>query len=227
MYRRNAADGRISLESACPHLLLVEGVEDCRFYEVICQFAGVSEKIQIWSAGGKDFSSDKIKALVTVGSHLRTIAIIRDAEDNHETTWLSATGSLQRAKLPSPPQPGILSSEIEGKCTAVLIVPYDRPGSIESVCWASLKGPLVKHPLVACVEQFLDCAQASNPPPHQPTQATLDKMRLWSLLAVGATNPRTIRAGLRLAEAAEKDFWDWTHEAFSPIIDFVKTVARM
>src|SRR6185437_12108614 len=141
MYRRNAADGRTSLDSSYPNLLIVEGIEDCRFYEMACKEAGVSEKIQVWSAEGKDFSSAKIKALVEVGSYLRTIAVIRDAEGNHETTWLSAIDALARAGLATPAQPGVLSSEVQGKCTAVLVVPHDRPGSIETVCWASLVGP--------------------------------------------------------------------------------------
>ncbi len=40
MYRRNA-DRRTRLDEKFPYLLLVEGVEDCRFYDKICQVAAL------------------------------------------------------------------------------------------------------------------------------------------------------------------------------------------
>ena len=41
------------LNPAFRHLILVEGVEDGRVYEMACKFAEVSEQIEIRSVGGK------------------------------------------------------------------------------------------------------------------------------------------------------------------------------
>ncbi len=90
------------------------------------------------------------------------------------------------------------------------------------MCWSAFAA----HPIASCVDDFLRCAQTNDPSRNQATQANLAKSRIGTVLALGVNTPR-LTAGLRLAEAAEQDFWDWNHPAFAPIIAFMKTVARL
>ncbi len=91
---------------------------------------GVADQIELRPAGSKNEFPDAINALVPLAPHLKTIAIIRDAEEHPRRAWQSACDALGRANLPRPRRPGVLSPEREGRCTAVLIVPPDKPGSI-------------------------------------------------------------------------------------------------
>lgn len=220
MYGGDFSERRIPqpLDTTLLHLILVEGVEDGRFYEMACKLAGVSDKIEIRSVGGKKEFINALKVLVSLGQHLRTIAIIRDADDDFRAAFQSTCDALKNAKLPYPTGVGTLSREREGRSTAVLIVPPDGPGCVESICWASLK----EHPVVPCVEQLLDCAYTNDPPSTPPSLASIDKVRIHLALAVGMNASPAVRAGKRLGEAP----WDWSHQAFSPIIQFVKIVAR-
>lgn len=208
-----------SLNPAFRHLILVEGVEDGRVYEMACKFAEVSEQIEIRSVGGKKEFTNALRLLVSLGQHLQTIAIIRDADDSPQAAFQSACDAMKNAKLPFPAVPGELSLEREGRSTAVLVVPPGEPGCIESICWSSLK----EHPVAACVEQFLDCAQTNDPSSNPPLRASIDKSRVHLVLAIGMNASPSVRAGLRVGEAT----WDWNHDAFAPVIRFVKIVARI
>ncbi len=226
MYQHDA-DGqkRTPLNPGYPHLIVVEGRDDGEFYEKACQFANVSDKIEIRSVGSNTDFGGAIKLLAAVGSHLQTIAILRDSEDDPAETWRSACDCLERAGFPRPIQSGKLSYERDGRRTAALIVPAaDVPGAIETVCWSSL----ALHPLVACVEDFLQCAWANDSGLKPTTQALIDKERIRALLAVGLSSPRPVEAGLRFIEVTRRSLlWDWSHQAFVPILDFVKAVARV
>ncbi|MFL5698973.1 MAG: DUF3226 domain-containing protein [Ktedonobacteraceae bacterium] len=147
--------------------ILVEGVEDGRLYEMACKFAGVSNKIEIRSVGGKGEFTNALKVIVSLGQHLQTIAVIRDADDDPKAAFQSVCDAMKNAGLPYPALPGDLSPEREGKSTAVLIVPPDKPGCIESICWSSLS----EHPIVACGEEFLLSAQTNDPPLNPPWPA--------------------------------------------------------
>lgn len=206
------------LNAAFRHLILVEGIEDGRLYEMACKFAGVSDKIELRAVGGKKEFTNALKVLVSLGRHLQTIAIIQDADDDPNAAFQSACDAMKNATLPCPALPGNLSPEREGISTAVLVVPPDKPGCIESLCWSSLEG----HPIAVCVEQFLHCAKTNDPPVKPSSLASVDKSRIYAALAMGMNASRPIRAGLRVGEAT----WDWSHNAFAPAIRFVKTVAR-
>lgn len=210
-----------------PHLLLVEGRDDGWFYEMACRFAGVADKIEIRSIGDNSGTAFQgaIRFLVEAASHLQTIAIIRDAEENPATTWISACDALERGGLPRPLQHGNLSPIQSDRQAAALIVPdLNTPGSMETICWLSLKG----HPLATCVEDFRACAWACDPTLEPSTQALKDKTRIRAFLAVGTNIPHPVEPGKRFIEVTrEGKLWDWNDPAFAPIIDFVKTVARV
>lgn len=226
----NDENHRAPLNPNYPHLLLVEGKEGGWLYEMACRFAGVEGKIEIRSVGensGTAFGRT-VRVLKAVGLHLQTIAIIRDAEENPAGAWQSACDCLERAGLPRPIQSGKLTTQSSGiQCAALIVPDANTPGSMETVCWASLDGQEIK-PLITCVEDFLLCAWDGDQAIKPSTKALMDKARIRALLAVGASTPRLVKPDKRFIEVLkENKFWDWGHPAFAPIIDFVKTVARV
>lgn len=227
MYVEDADEkNRVPLDPNFPHLLVVEGKEGGLLYEMICRFAGVADKIELRSVNGNDAAAFRkaIKPVVGVGSHLQTIAIIRDAEEHPAGAWQSVCQCFTQVGLPVPPQPGTLSPQPGGLQTAALIVPaINQMGSMETLCWSSLIG----QPLAVCVEDFLTCAWDADQASKPTTQALADKARIRALLAVGSSTPRPVKPDKRFIEVIkENKFWDWNHQAFAPLIDFVKVVAR-
>jgi hypothetical protein len=228
MYVEDADENnRVALNSNFPHLLVVEGKEGGLLYEMICRFAGVDDKIELRSVNGNDATAFRkaIKPLVAVGFHLQTVAIIRDAEEHPVRAWQSVCSAFTQAGLPVPARSGVLSTHSSTLQTAALIVPAaHQKGSMETLCWLSLVG----QPLADCVEDFLTCAWNADKTSKPTTQALTDKARIRALLAVGASIPRPVKPDKRFIEVIkENKFWDWSHQAFTPIVDFVKAVARV
>jgi hypothetical protein len=213
-------DRRTPLTRSC--VILVEGKEDEPFYAQACKTAGLSGQIEFRSVQGWTNFARHLRTLLSVGPPLKAIAIIRDAEGNGQQAFQSACSGFHQAGLPQPPQAGQLSQPDAKSCrTAVLVVPPDGPGSIETLCLASLAG----QPTLQRVQEFAACLDRHDPPHAPRTQAQEDKRRVSAVLAAGAHSPRALKIGARLGEAAEQGFWDWTHAAFEPVLTFLRMVA--
>ena len=104
-------------------LLLVEGAGDRRFFAAFVSALGV-EGIEVESYGGKPNLGNHLADLVRSPTFLAysAIGIVRDADNNASSTFDSVVGSLQRAKLPTPPKPESMTT-LDGLRVSVLIVP--------------------------------------------------------------------------------------------------------
>jgi hypothetical protein len=215
-----APGGRTPLAQS--RVVLIEGKEDERFYSDVCRAANVAGQLELRPVQGWSNFARYLLTLLSVGFAVRIIAIIRDAESNERGAFQSTCSGFQQAGLPQPSQAGQLSQpDAQGRRTTALIVPPDRPGSIETLCLASLAG----QPNLGCVQDFVACLDRHDPPHSPRTQAQEDKRRVGAVLAAGAHGPRALKIGARLGEAAEQGFWDWTHPAFEPVLTFVRMVA--
>ncbi len=207
-----------------PRIILVEGREDLRFYTAACRAANVLDRVELRPVDGWSNFARHVRTLLSVSTSLKIIAIIRDAESDGRGAFQSVCSAFSQAGLPQPPQPGQLSPpDAQGLHTAALILPLGRQGSIETLCLEALTGQAV----LQCSLDFAACVDVHDPPSAPRTQAQEDKRIVGSLLMVGATSPRPLRIGARLGEAAEQDYWDWTHAAFQPVIAFVDMVANV
>lgn len=217
MFIRSAAAERRPI--SLPHLLLVEGSEDGRFYDQLCRFLEINDRIEIRQVGGWTEFASQLKAVAALGTVVRTISVIRDADSSPLGAFQSVCDAFARARLPVPSTARAPTAlDAEGRSTSVLIVPSAGPGSIETVCWNTLAA----LPFVRCVDPFLACMDAAGGGATLSTEAAQAKRRIWSLLAAGCVVPRPLNAGLRLGEAAEQGFWDWAHPAFAPIAEFLR-----
>jgi hypothetical protein len=209
---------------AQPRVILVEGREDLRFYASACRAANVLNRVELRPVEGWSNFARHVRTLLSVGTALRAIAIIRDAESNGQGAFRSACSAFSQAGLPQPTQPGQLSiPDAQGRYTAVLVVPPGRKGSIETMCLESLNGQVPLN----CAQDFVACLDGYDPPPASRTQAQQDKRTIGAMMIAGASSPRPLRIGARLGEAAEQGYWDWTHPAFQPVMAFVDMVANI
>ena len=79
---------------------------------------------------------------------------------------------------------------------------------IETLCLQSVAA----DPAMPCVEAFFRCLEDSG----HPLPSNLEKARTHAFLA---TRPKS---DLPMWTAAQKDYWDWSHAAFSPLETFLR-----
>ncbi len=194
-----------------PKQVIVEGVDDVRVMESLCNHLGIDD-IQLVPCGGynslrqflRTFSADPDFRQV------RSLAVIVDADENPQGRRQGVADALASAGLPRPEQ---LLKPISdsGLTVAYLIVPHDPPGTMmEDVCLNSV----ADDPVMECVEQYLECVDLANA--HSPRQVWMSKARVHVFLA------SQDRPDLRLGEAAERGIWKFESEAFRPLSDLLR-----
>jgi hypothetical protein len=147
-----------------------------------------------------------------------SLGITRDADGSTEpddqrtpesagNAFRSVCGALEGAGLPQPVKPNEIAYGSPN--VAVFILPdCERNGMLEDLCLASIQN----DPVFQCIDPFFACA--SKHPGISPKNMAKARIHAW--LATRS------RPDLRFGEAAEKEIWDWEHEAFGPIKDFLR-----
>lgn len=197
-------------ENEKPALLLVEGKEDVRFFKVLVSHLRITNT-QIRDMRGKSQMNNTLLAMKSEQKfldHVVSLGIIRDADANAESTFDSICSSLKKAKLAIPRK---RFEVIDGNPkVSVLVVPtYQEFGMLEDVCFASASDT---QKVIDCVEDYFGCL------PHRLEPHVLPKAKLQVYLA--GKKPE-----LRLGEAAEAGFWNWEHEVFQSIKDFLQQLS--
>lgn len=194
-----------------PAILIVEGIEDQQFFEALIQHLRISE-IQVMPIGGKTQLSDQLAALRTVEgfSAVRSLGIVRDADNDFKAAFQSVRHALQDADLPVPDRP--LGSAGEKPSVTVMILPDNNtPGMLEDLCLRAV----ATDPAMICVEQYFECLkQQAISLPKNPAKAKIQ--------AFLASRPE---AGKRLGEAAQAGYWPWHSGAFEQVKDFLQKLA--
>ena len=197
-------------------LLLVEGIEDARFFTAIAHRLNRTD-LQIVTVGGKDnFRSFLVSTLMKSDnfSRLRRLGIVRDADNSAQSALQSLHDALGHAQLPAPSQAWV--AEQSGHLTVSLAILPDgsSQGNLEDLCLRSIEN----SPDSTCVDQYVECRVSAG---AQIANNRLAKSKVHAFLAVGRD---TADPGLRLGEAAEAGVWDWNSPAFQPIIDFLQNL---
>ena len=194
-------------------LLLVEGIEDARFFTAIAHRLNRTD-LQIVTVGGKDNFRPFLASTLSKSdnfSRLRRLGIVRDADRSPQSTLQSLQGALVHAGFPAPSQ--AWTPKQAGHLTVSLAILPDSssPGNLEDLCLRSIENSS-EH---TCVEQYVECRVNVG---EQIASSRLAKSRVHTYLAVGRDS---VEPGLRLGEAAEAGVWNWNAPAFQPIIDFL------
>lgn len=193
------------------NILVVEGDEDKVFFEALRQHLGLF-RIQIMPIGGKTRLRNNLMALCKQSKFFQTVrslGIIRDADDNPQAAFQSVCNGLQAAGLPVPDRP--LARVGSNPSVMVMILPdINTPGALEDLCLQAV----ANDPALPCVEQYFECLK-------QRTSSFPKKLAKAKIQAFLASR---VEAGKRLGEAAQAGYWPWDSRVFDQLKDFLKQI---
>ncbi len=206
-----------NLQILQPRLLLVEGNDDLHFFRRIIE-RRQSDGVQIIEFGGKDklgdFLADVLVPRVRMTDLVRTVGVVRDADEFYDRAFQSVANSLHRAGLPVPAAPMVSANGmLDGSAiyASVYIMPDNgSPGDLESLCLEAVRDA----PAMPCVSCYFDCLQSIGHVPRQESKA-----RLRAFLASHPDDP-TLLTGNALAAGVIP----WDSPAFDDIHRFLDTL---
>lgn len=146
---------------------------------------------------------------------IEAIGIVRDAESSAsgtesaaEAAFKSAHAAISASGLNPPKRPLQVVGE-KPRIGILILPPGESEGMLEDVCLDAVQA----DPAMPCVEEYLTCLQAKveDWPMRNPSKA-----KVQAFLASRE------RPGLRLGEAADRGDWNWSHEVYDPIKQFIR-----
>lgn len=186
--------------------LLVEGKDAENFFKKLVLRLSLPG-VEVQNFGGVDQFRGFLAAFAVSPNFgiVRSIGVVRDAEQSADAAFQSVCDSLERANLPAPRQPG--ESAGENPSVRVLVLPGEgQSGMLETL----LCRTLTEHPVTRCIDDFLRCAEESG----QRVQRR-DKARAHAWLA---TQPLP---HVSVGVAALKGYWDLDHRALEGVRQFL------
>lgn len=194
--RGSTAPQAIQLEK----VLLVEGETPKHFFEALAKHLGISPKVEVRSFGGIKQLGDFLALLSSLPSYrekVKSLGIIRDAENDYTTAHDAVFGALGQTKVDR----GIVK---------VFILPDNRsPGMIETLMLQSI----AEKPHYPCINGFLECARAQGV--TFPADITLAKNQAQIHLAT--LNEVQMMPGF----ASYHKAWPLDHACFGALRDFL------
>ena len=195
-------------------LLLVEGRdEENLFRALIDRHLGAATGIQVIGAGGVDkfpVNLDAIRTAARARPTLRSIGVVRDADDNAEAAFRSVCNHLRNAGYAPPAAHGAFSDVMPS--IGVFIVPDgSAPGAVETLCRRSVEGT----DAAGCVDQYMQCLQAHDVMHSRNADKTFAHAYLAAL-----DNPVA-----RVGEGAQSGVWDFDSHAFAELSRFLHDLA--
>jgi hypothetical protein len=199
-----------------PYQIIVEGPDDVAFFgdfqTKMVQENQLDDRAWIQSIGGKN-QTNKLKtilgALAVRSDPVRSIGLIRDADQDHRTSFLEWKGAVQSVSgLLVPVEIGrFQAAAAGGPRVGILVLPHDRPGIRETLCLEAVS----RHPVMSCVDDFMNCVASKGNSPHSE-----HKSRLLAYLS--AQQETDGRVGI----AVTKGYIPWNSPAFEILAQFLK-----
>ena len=192
--------------------LLVEGNDERNFFEAFVRHLGLAAAVQIQVFDGKDQLREFLPALAgaTGFRDVKSVGIVRDADDSAGAAFQSVRNWLTIAELPAPDRPEERAGERPS--VSVLILPGSGDnGMLETLLCRTFAGTAVDR----CIDGFLRCVEESGRPIHRP-----DKARARAYMAT--THDPHVSVGV----AAQKSHWSIDHAAFDGVRRFLRSLAQ-
>jgi hypothetical protein len=195
---------------APPALLLVEGATLKVLFEAWLPRLGKTA-VQVINFGGISELNGTLQRVAdpVFLSQGRSLAVVRDAEQDMNAAFQSVCHGLQRCKLPVPESAGRWTSS--KPMVGVFILPDNRSvGMIESLCLTALEQSETGRAALACTDAFLSCLATAGKSAGNQTKARLHA----TLAGWGHHDPR-------VGAAARAGSFDWNSPAFAPLAEFL------
>ena len=213
----DAESGQKSLEIQANRLLLVEGKDEENLLGRLIKdcLNDDGQDIQIRAVGSKTkFRSSLIAIKVDAQSRptLRSIGIIRDADDNPQGSFDSVCNSLRSAGY-EPPAAHAEFSDATPSIGVFIVPDGSQPGAIETLCRRSVEG----EDAAKCADEYMECLKT-----HDALQSkNADKTFTHAYLA--AMRDPVARVG----EGAQQGVWDFQSPAFDALSQFVRDLSLL
>jgi hypothetical protein len=204
-------------------VLIVEGKDEEFFFNALLRHLGISGT-EIFDVGGKTQFKNKLPGVLLhpgFREHVKSYAIIRDAEQNAVQTFESVQNILQNNRQPCPPVHNTFATGPPK--VGVFIVPGNaEKGMLEDLCIRTIQS----HPIMPCVDSFMDCIDGKVvwPVPTAPDAPIIENYRM-------PNNPTKARAKAFLAGnqtdlpsvgvAAQAGVWNFDHESLQDLRNFL------
>ena len=187
-------------------VMAVEGNDEVNFFKSLLEHTGITD-VEVFEAGGKDQFKNKLPALIRRKgfSEVETLAIIRDAEENAGSAFDSIINILKKENLKPPSKVNEFSQGIPR--IGIFIMPGNSDeGMLEDLCLQTVEN----HPVMKCVEAFIDCVKKSG---NQP--GNIAKAKAQAFLAAMPEIVKSVGLGAR------KNYWDFNSSVMADLNTFI------
>jgi hypothetical protein len=193
-----------------PKLLIGEGKEEVDFFTAFLTHLNISN-VQVEQYQGKQGLASYLRTLVVRPGYLNVVSlgITRDADNSAQSAFQSVCGSLQRASLPVPSQPGEVVGD--NPQVSVMILPDGQnKGMLEDLCLAAVE----IDPVLQCVDEYLNCVYRTVG--REPNNMAKARVHAWL--------SSQIEPDKRLGEAAKADYLPWDSPGFDRLKQFLQAL---
>jgi hypothetical protein len=190
-----------------PHLLLVEGEEETRFWNALLRTRARSD-VQVHAVGGKFGLNPGFGAVVRTSgfADVTWLGIAQDADDDPGATFDRVCNVVTREGLPRPTASWVCVGS--SPAVVALVLPDGvLEGDLEALVWQSVES----EPSAACVLDYFACLQACG----RPLPRQIHKARIHAHLAA------LERPDCRLGEAAEIGLLPLNSPAFDRLVALI------
>ena len=214
------ATGRAGLpkiELTADRLLLVEGKDEVNLLGRLIKdcLKDDGQGIQILDVGSKDNFRPNLRGIKVAAQArptLRSIGVIRDADDNANGSFDSVCGSLRSAGY-EPPAAHAEFSDATPSIGVFIVPDGSQSGAIETLCRRSVEG----EDAAKCADEYMECLKT-----HDALQSkNADKTFTHAYLA--AMRDPVARVG----EGAQQGVWDFQSPAFDALSQFVRDLSLL
>ncbi|OPY00329.1 MAG: hypothetical protein A4E62_02370 [Syntrophorhabdus sp. PtaU1.Bin002] len=203
-------DNRFAISK--PKLLIVEGRDEEEFFVAILKTLDITD-VQVLAVGGKTKIRSNLKALRNDSrfSTVISFGIVRDADREAATAFVSVRDALREAGFPYPSKP-LRQSKGPPKVNVMILPPDGQHGSLENVCLETVKD----DPAMFCVEQYFDCLNLRGLNRRMGPDFVKAKTRVF----LASREDPTVSLGV----AVNKGYWPLDAQVLNTVKQFLQTI---
>jgi hypothetical protein len=194
-----------------PNLLIVEGKDEENVFAKLLEHLHLAE-IQTLPIGGKTLLRDQLALLRKESNFkgmVRSIGVVRDADDNSDSAFQSVCDALKDNHLPAPKSP-LETTDTVPAITVMILPGGNQRGSLETILMQSVE----QDPAMECVRQYFECLEKKK----VPEPKAIAKANAHAFLASREAPDK------RVGEAAQAGYWPFDSAVFNPVKEFLRQI---
>jgi hypothetical protein len=197
------------------NIVLVEGSDDCYFFEYFFKFLSLTS-FQLIGCGGKDYLKRNAIAIRLQPNYTdcSNLIIVQDNDINPSGRFSKICSDLQEARIESIPSAPYQFAGSNPAISVVLLPNIGVPGDLERLILDTLEG----KPIIECSRDFISCIQSIDNYQY-PKESKLAKAELQTIMSVIDKEPRRT-----IGDAAQNGAWDFSHPKFNHLKEFFSSI---